>query len=280
MRPLHKILAIVALALGLAPGGRVLADEGMWVFDKLPLDRLKAGLRVRAAARLGRAPLGLGGPVQQRRLGLVRLGRRPGDDQPPRRGRHAPEDQHQGEGLLQGRLPREDPRRGGQGARPRAERPGRHRGRDREGQRRREGRHGRRGGERRPAGRDGPDRAGVDREVEDAERRRHPLPGRPVRALHLQEVHRRPPRLRPRVRHRLLRRRPGQLRVPPLRPRRLLLPGLRGRQAGPPEGLPQVERRRLEGRGFDLRRRPPGADQPAQHGRAPGIPPRPQRSRS
>ncbi len=47
-------------------------------------------VRLRAAARLGRAPPVGGGPVQQRRLGVVRLGRRPGHDQPPRRGRHAP----------------------------------------------------------------------------------------------------------------------------------------------------------------------------------------------
>jgi len=42
MNPLRKsFLAIVALAMLPAPGGRVLADEGMWAFDKLPLARLK-----------------------------------------------------------------------------------------------------------------------------------------------------------------------------------------------------------------------------------------------
>ena len=42
MNSLRRFLAIVALAsMSQAPGGRVLADEGMWVFDKLPLERLK-----------------------------------------------------------------------------------------------------------------------------------------------------------------------------------------------------------------------------------------------
>ena len=40
---------------------------------------------------------------------------------------------------------------------------------------------------------------------------------------------------------RLLRRRPGQLRVPALRPRHLLLPRLRERQAGQDRALPEVE---------------------------------------
>ncbi len=40
MSPLRKIVAIIALGLP-ATGGVVLADEGMWLFDKLPMGRLK-----------------------------------------------------------------------------------------------------------------------------------------------------------------------------------------------------------------------------------------------
>ena len=79
------------------------ADEGMWLFNNLPLKQLKEKYGFEPTARVARAPAAVGRAVQQRRLGLVRLGRRPGDDQPPRRRRHAPEDQHDGEGLLQGR---------------------------------------------------------------------------------------------------------------------------------------------------------------------------------
>ena len=70
-------------------------------------------LRLRAEQGLDRPTAIVGRPVQQRRVGVVRVGRRAGDDQPPRRGRHAPEDQHRREGLLQGRIPRQDPCRGG-----------------------------------------------------------------------------------------------------------------------------------------------------------------------
>ena len=117
-------------------------------------------------------------------------------------------------------------------------------------------RHGRRRGRRGPPPGHGPDREGIDRQERAPQRRRHALPGRAVPSLHLQEIHRRPAGLRPRVRHRLLRRRSGQLRVSPLRPRRLLLPGLRGRQAGEDRALPEVEPRRVEGRRAGLRRRP------------------------
>ena len=238
--------ALLGLALTMTIAPRLLADEGMWVFNNLPLEAAQGEVRLRAVAGVGRAPPVVGGPVQQRRLGLVRLGRRPGDDQPPRRGRHAPEDQHGGEGLLLDRLPRRRP--GPRRSRPpdlELNVPGRHRGRDRPGQRRRragdmndaDGRH-------RPPRGDGEDRAGGDREERPAERRGHALPGRAVSPLHLQEVHRRPARLRPRVRHRLLRRRRGQLRVPPLLPRRRLLPRLRGRRAGEGRAPPEVERGR------------------------------------
>ena len=90
----------------------------------------------------------------------------------------------------------------------------------------------------------------------------------------LQEVHRRPPGLRAGAADRLLRRRPGQLRVPALRPRRLLLPRLRERQAGQDRALPEVEQGRRERRRTGLRLRPPRPDQPAQHRRRTRVPPR------
>ena len=87
-------------------------------------------------------------------------------------------------------------------------------------------------GVRRPPGRHGRHREGIAGQDRPAQRRGHALPGRPVSPLPLQEVHRRAPGLRPGAGHRRLRRRRRQLRVPALRPRRLLLPRLRERQAG------------------------------------------------
>ena len=58
------------------------------------------------------------------------------------------------------------------------------------------------------------------------------------------KLHRRPPGLRPGAADRLLRRRSGQLRVSALRPRHLLLPRLRERQAGQDRALPEVEQGR------------------------------------
>ena len=54
----------------------------------------------------------------------------------------------------------------------------------------------------------------------------HAVQRRAVPSLSVQEVHRRPPGLRPRGGRRLLRRRSGQFRISPLRPRHLLLPRL------------------------------------------------------
>ena len=264
------VLRLCLFGLLLMATAPAFADEGMWVFNNLPLEHAQGEVRLRAAAGLGRAPAVVGRPVQQRRLGLVRLGRRPGHDQPPRRGRHARRRSAPSEkDYYQRRLPRQDPRRGGQGPRPGAERPGRHRGRDRPGQRRRSSRA---WTTPRPTTARRKAMAEIEKESTDktgpAERRRHALPGRAVSPLHLQEVHRRPARLRPRVRHRLLRRRPGQLRVSPLRPRRLLLPRLRGRQAGQARALPEVEPGRREGRRPGLRRRAPRPDRPAEHASA------------
>ena len=40
MKSLRRIVTLIALVAP-APGGPVLADEGMWTFDKLPLRHLK-----------------------------------------------------------------------------------------------------------------------------------------------------------------------------------------------------------------------------------------------
>ena len=136
-------------------------------------------------------------PLQQRRLGLVRLAGRPGDDQPPRRRRLHPEVS----------TPEKDYLKDGFYAKTAAEEvkcP------DLElnvldgiedvtdaGQRGRQAGHDRR---REPRRRRRPSRP---RSRRSATRRpgcaatRHALPGRPVPPLPLQEVHRRPPRLRP-----------------------------------------------------------------------------------
>ena len=91
-----------------------------------------------------------------------------------------------------------------------------------------------------------------------AERRRHALPGRAVPPLHVQEIHRRPPRLRPRVR-----------RSPSSAATRTTssIPATTSTSASsaptrtasrPGRALPEVEHGRLEGRRPGLRRRPPG----------------------
>ncbi len=59
-------------------------------------------------------------------------------------------------------------------------------------------------------------RAGIDGEDGPAERCRHAVQRRAVPSLSLQEIHRRPPGLRPRGGRRLLRRRSGQFRISPL----------------------------------------------------------------
>ena len=98
-------------------------------------------------------------------------------------------------------------------------------------------------------GEDRRDREGRGRPGEEHPgRRRHALRRRAVPPVHVQEVHRHPPGLRPGAADRLLRRRPGQLRVPAVRPRHLLLPRLRERQAGQARALPEVEPGRHQGR--------------------------------
>ena len=72
--------------------------------------------------------------------------------------------------------------------------------------------------------------------------------------------------LAPEAGHRLLRRRHRQLRVSALQPRHLLLPRLRGRQAGQGRALLQVEYQRPE------RRRPGVCHRPSRHDQSAGDP--------
>ena len=174
------------------------------------------------------------------------------------------------------RVPRQDPRPGDQVQGARTQRPHRHQGRDRRG---REGRAGR--APRRPrrsscgtAKIAELEKARVRREEEHPRRRRHALRRRAVPPVHVQEVHRHPHRVRPREAGRVLRRRPGQLRVPAVRPRRALLPRLRERQAAQVRALPEVEPGRQQGRRTRVRLRAPRPDEPREHDRRTEVPPR------
>ena len=95
-----------------------------------------------------------------------------------------------------------------------------------------------------------------------------------LQPLHLQGVHRRPLRLHRRVPGGLLRRRPGQLRLPALLHGRGDVPALRERQAGVDAELPEVVADRDEGRRPGVHDRPPGNDLPPEHARALQVPPR------
>ena len=158
---------------------------------------------------------------------------RPGDDEPPLRPRLHRGALHRREGPREDRLPRADAGRGadvpGRGGEPAHRDHRRHRPR----------------ATARPQGLDGrgvrrtpcaAEMARIEKECPTSRRaalrRGDALPGRALPPLHVPPLPGRAARLRPGVRHRLLRRRPGQLQVPALRPRRRLLARLRGRQAG------------------------------------------------
>ena len=199
--------------------------------QQLPQGRGREGLRLQGHRRLARPRPALLGPPRPGLLGQLRLGARPGDDQPPLRPLLHRAALHPGEGLREERLPRHDggrrgevPRAGGQPAgghlrRHRADEQG-HRGEERP--RLLRG----------PARRAGGHREGVPDRRHAPLRGGEPLPRRRLQPLQVPALPGRAPGLRPGVRHRLLRRRPRQLHVPALRPGRRLRPRLPGRQAG------------------------------------------------
>ena len=81
------------------------------------------------------------------------------------------------------------------------------------------------------------------------------LPGRPVQGLQLPPLRRRAAGVRAGARRGLVRRRSGQLQLPPLRPRLRVPAALRGRQAGRDAGLPGLVDRRAAGRRAGVRLR-------------------------
>ncbi len=123
---------------------------------------------------------------------------------------------------------------------------------------------GRRRGARGAQGRDRRDRERVQREDRPALRRGDALPGGRVPALPLQEVHGRPPRLRPGAVDGLLRRRPRQLHVPAPRPRHLPHARVRERPAREAGRAPALEHGRDEGGRPRLRLRQPRLHVPAR----------------
>lgn len=80
---LRTVPAALAAVAAVWIGGPVLADEGMWTFDNLPLKTLKATYGFEPSKEWVEHLL-IGRPVQQRRVGLVRLGRGARDDEPSR----------------------------------------------------------------------------------------------------------------------------------------------------------------------------------------------------
>ncbi len=232
-----------------------------------------ARVRVRAHPGVARPRPALLGPAGPRLLRELRLRAGPRHDEPPLRPRLRRAALDRREGPREGGVPRAGA--GGRAALPRS------RGRsarvdlrrDRAGARGDEGAR-RAGLPARAARRVGPHREGVPDLRRGPLRRGHPLPGRALPSVHVPPLRGRAPRVRSRARHRLLRRRPGQLHVPALRPRRRVPSRLRGRQGRPHEGLvPLVGRGRAGGRAH-LRHGPPRGHRSRAHRRAAALPAR------
>ena len=233
--------------------------------------RAEGEARLRGVARAPRAPAEVLRALLDRRVRVDRQPGRPRDDQPPRGQRHARQALHPRAGPPRHRVPGEGPWRGAALPGPGAERAVVDRGRDRPRGRRRQGGEGHR---RRGRGAPARDHSHRGREREGhrpQERGGHALAGRPLPPLPLPHVARRTARVRARDRDRLLRRGCRQLRVPAVRPRLLLLPHLRGRQAAEARALPGMGRRRREGGRARLHLGPPGIDQPPLHRRPRGL---------
>ena len=124
----------------------------MWLFNNPPRKLLKEKYGFEPTAEWLDHVQKVVRPLQQRRLRLVRLGRRPGDDQPPRRRRRPAEAQQQGARTTSRTA--STPRRSAEEfkcGRPGAERPHGDRRRDRPGQGRRQAGHDRPSRRSRPA---------------------------------------------------------------------------------------------------------------------------------
>ena len=220
-RSARALLRVIVLLGALVPGAgrrRALA------LQRLPEGPGPAEIRVRRDGRLA-------GPLpdvlrQHGRLRLLRVPRRSYRDQPPRRGRRHPRPEHGRARPHEGRLPCPDPGRGASLSGLGGQGPSGHRGRHRSGPGRGSAGHERRGGGPGPRGGDrGPREGGVGvfRPVLPG---RDALCRRDVPPLLLQDLRRRPPRLRAGAAHHVLRGRPGQLRLSPLLPGRGVLPRL------------------------------------------------------
>ena len=218
------------LLLALASGSPALGDEGFWLLNDFPSARVQAAHGFGPSQQwLDRVRLGAVRP--ERLLRQLRVHARPGDDQPSLRPRVRP-----GPVDCQGRLPRagvlREDAEGRASLRPHRGLPARvdHR-RDR-------ARRGRDGGEGRRGVRDALRQESARIEgacatgPRDAVRGGEPLPRRQVPPLPLPPVPGRAPGLRARVPDGGVRRLRRQLRVPALRLRRRVRPGLRERHSG------------------------------------------------